>query len=117
MKKEIENTVPVISVSNVKRSVDFYRNTLGFSIDWGDPNKDKICSVSRDGHAIMLSECTDIGTPSCVWIGLESDQLFSDCIVKGVSVLQKPENHPWAYDMKIQDIDGNILWLGTDPKK
>jgi hypothetical protein len=35
----------------------------------------------------------------------------------GVTVLQEPENHPWAYDMKIQDFDGNVLWLGTEPKE
>ena len=65
----------------------------------------------------MLNEQGEIRTPSCVWIGLESDRLFCEYITKGVTVLQNPENHPCAYDMKIQDLDGNVLWLGTEPIK
>jgi len=64
----------------------------------------------------MLSEQTDIGKPSCVWIGLESDRLFWEFKNRGVSVLQEPTNRPWAYEMKVRDLDGNVLWLGTEPK-
>jgi hypothetical protein len=24
---------------------------------------------------------------------------------------------PWAYEMKFEDIDGNVLWLGSEPRK
>ena len=50
-----------------------------------------------------------------VWIGLEDDSLFETCTSRGVEVLQEPENHSWAYEMKLADIDGNVLWLGTGP--
>lgn len=116
MKPEVENTIPVIPVTDLKRSIQFYTVVLGFSLDWGGAEGDLICSVSRDGHGIMLSQQAEVRAPSCVWVGLESDRLFSEYAAKGVAILQKPENHPWAYDMKIQDPDGNILWLGTEPK-
>jgi catechol 2,3-dioxygenase-like lactoylglutathione lyase family enzyme len=115
--KEVENTIPVIGVKDLQRSIEFYTSVLGFVLDWGGADGETICSVSRDGHPIMLNEQGEILTPSCVWIGLQSDRLFSEYTSKGVTVLQDPENHPWAYDMKIQDLDGNVLWLGTEPIK
>jgi uncharacterized glyoxalase superfamily protein PhnB len=51
-----------------------------------------------------------------VWVGLESDTLFKEFLDKGVTVVSPPENKPWAYEMFIQDVDGNILWLGTTPR-
>jgi predicted lactoylglutathione lyase len=114
--KEVENTIPVIPVTNLKRSIEFYTEILGFKLDWGETDGD-ICSVSRDGAGIMLYREAEIRAPSIVWIGLETDRLFTEYTAKGVTVLKDPENHPWAYDMKIQDLDGNVLWLGTEPKK
>jgi predicted lactoylglutathione lyase len=115
--KEVENTIPIIPVRDLTRSIEYYTGVLGFALDWGGDDGDRICSVSRDRHCIMLCQQTEILAPSWVWIGLESDRLFSEYIAKGVTVLQDPRNHPWAYDMKIQDLDGNVLWLGTEPKR
>ena len=69
------------------------------------------------GIALSSMEQTSIGTPSCVWIGLRTDKLFLEFRNQGVPVIQEPENKPWAYEMKIQDPDGNILLLGTAPKQ
>ena len=113
---EVENTIPVIPVSDLHHSIEFYTGVLGFVLDWGGAEGEAICSVSRGGHCIMLRVEPEPLAPSCVWIGLESDRLFSEYADKGVTVLQEPENHPWAYDMKIQDPDGNVLWLGTAPR-
>lgn len=114
---QVENTIPVLPVKDVKRSRAFYVETLGFSVDWGDSDDSSICQVSRDGQPIMLMEDQSLGSPACVWVGLENDSLFQEYIGKGVTVLRQPENKPWAYQMFIQDIDGNILWLGTEPKR
>ena len=61
---------------------------------------------------------TDAGhAPVWVWIGLEDDSLFEDYKSRGVTVRQEPRNFSWAYEMKVEDIDGNILWLGTEPRE
>lgn len=113
---EVENTIPVLPVTDLRRSIQFYTRVLGFTLDWGGAADDGICSVSRDGHHIMLRQWVGTTTPSCVWIGLGSDLLFGEFRERGAIVVQEPENHPWGYDMKIQDPDGNILWLGTEPR-
>jgi len=114
--RQVECTIPVVFVRDLARSIAFYTETLGFKLDWGGPDK-IICSVSRDGHCIMLMKTEELCNPVWVWIGLEDDRLFQEFREKGVKVLQEPQNHPWAYEMKIEDPDENVLWLGTEPKK
>jgi catechol 2,3-dioxygenase-like lactoylglutathione lyase family enzyme len=112
----VENTIPLLAVSDVPASIQFYREVLGFKLDWGGQGDTlHIASVSRDGHAIMLQRGQPVA-PSCVWIG---GTLLLDLwkrIKSGsyVKIVQRPTNQPWALEMKIQDPDGNILWLGTD---
>jgi predicted lactoylglutathione lyase len=116
MSKQVENTIPVLPVKDLNRSKEFYVQKLGFQVDWGDSEDAAICQVSRDGHPIMLTEDRNVGSPACVWVGLESDKLFKEFMDKGVTVLSEPQNKPWAYEMLIQDVDGNTLWLGTEPR-
>ena len=113
--KEVENTIPVLPAKNVAASMAFYVARLGFVVDWGESEDAQICQVSRDGHPIALSQDDAIGSPGCVWIGLETDRVFREFKESGVTVLSEPQNKPWAYEMFIQDLDGNIL-LGTGPK-
>lgn len=110
--RHIECTIPILPVRNLERSTQYYTETLGFKLDW---NAGTIASVSRDRCAIMLSESGDEAARAWVWIGLESDALFHAYREKGVRVRQEPRNWSWAYEMKFEDIDGNVLWLGTEP--
>ncbi len=109
----VENTIPVLSVRDLPKSIRYYTETLEFELDWAG---DSIGSVSKDGHPIMLREAERVSA-SWIWIGLENDSLFDAYRSKGVKVAQEPRNHDWAYEMKFQDLDGNVLWLGTEPKK
>ncbi len=108
--KQIENTIPVLPVRDLKRSVEFFRQTLGFDLEWKTP---ELCSVARDGCSIMLRRSAD-DSRATVWIGLEDASLYATIAGSGATVLQPPSRQPWAYEMKIADPDGNTLWLGTD---
>ena len=114
MKPNVECTIPVLPVRNLSRSIAFYTETLRFKLDWGTLT---VCSVSRDGKPIMLRETSDEFAPAWVWIGLEDDSLFGEFMERGVEVVQPPKNYSWAYEMKFRDLDGNVIWLGTEPKQ
>ncbi|WP_422081397.1 VOC family protein [Ulvibacterium sp.] len=113
MKNKIENIIPVLPVKNLNRSVDYYVNILGFKEDWRGV---AVGSVSCDGCSIMLSELIKTSHPNWVWIGLQDATVFEELMNKGVKVIQEPMNHDWAYEMKFEDLDGNVLWLGTGPR-
>lgn len=112
----VECTIPVLPVRDLAASLRFYTETLGFQVDWGDDAGSLIASVSRDGQPIMLSQLQPWVAPAWVWIGLDDETLFDVYRSRGVTVLQEPRNYPWAYEMKFLDPDGNVLWLGTEPK-
>ena len=109
--RQIENTIPVLPVRDLDRSVEFFRRTLGFELQW---KTREVGSIARDGCSILL-QCSSNGSRATVWIGLEDDSLYAKLAESGVTVVQAPTRQPWAYEMKIADLDGNTLWLGADP--
>ena len=111
--QKVECTIPILPVKDLARSIRYYTETLGFNLEWSG---DIVASVSRDDHPIMLSQAMASSGPGWVWIGLEDDSLFDEYRSCGVEVYQDPRNEPWAYEMKFKDLDGNILWLGTEPR-
>jgi len=47
----------------------------------------------------------------------DADALFDEYRTKGAKVRHPPTNYSWAYEMQVEDLDGNILRLGSDPKR
>jgi predicted enzyme related to lactoylglutathione lyase len=112
----IENTIPIINVADLSTSLDFYRNTLGFSTDWeAEVDADKIAGISRDGCAIYLCEGSEGAKGSWLWIGVESADYFDQVIASGATIVQEATNYPWAYELRVQDPDGNVIRIGTGP--
>jgi len=109
-----EGVTPILRVQNLLASIDFYVQKLGFKLDW---QTRWFASVSRDRCHIFLSE-GDQGHPgSWVWIGVEdAEALFSEYRAKQVPVRHPPTNYEWAYEMQVEDLDGNILRMGSEPK-
>ena len=107
---------PILCVQKLPASIDYYVGILGFKLDWHEPGV--MASVSRDRCNLMLCE-GDQGNPgSWVWIGLgDVETLFAEYQKKGAKVRHPPTNYPWACEMQIEDPDGNVLRLGSDPKK
>jgi catechol 2,3-dioxygenase-like lactoylglutathione lyase family enzyme len=105
-----ENIIPVLPVRDLERSIEFFRQILGFELQWKSP---KVCSVGKESYSIMLRE-TDDGSKATVWIGLHDASLYPRIIDSGATIVQAPTKQPWAYEMRFADPDGNTLWLGTD---
>jgi predicted enzyme related to lactoylglutathione lyase len=109
-----EGVNPILRVQNLSASIDYYVHKLGFKIDWQSP---WMASVSRGRCHIFLSE-GDQGNPgSWVYIGVEdADALFNEYQTKGAKVRHPPTNYEWTYEMQIEDLDGNVLRFGSEPK-
>jgi catechol 2,3-dioxygenase-like lactoylglutathione lyase family enzyme len=111
-----EGVSPIFRVRDIKASLAYYVDVLGFKIDWG--NDTSLASVSRGSCHIMLCE-GDQGHPGTwVWIGVgDAGLLFEEYRAKGAKIRHRPTNYEWAYEMQVEDLDGNVLRLGSDTKK
>jgi len=108
--------IPVFRVNSVNAAIDYYTGILGFHLDWG--NGGFFASVSRDKSTIFLSE-GDQGHPGTwVWIGVnDAAALEAEFRAKGARIRHPPTNYPWAYEMQVEDLDGNVLRFGSDTLK
>lgn len=112
-KTVFEGSQPILRVGNLEASVDYYVNLLGFRLDF----RDAIASVSRDRCAFFLVD-GDQGNPGAwVWVGVDDvDSLHAEYVKSGAKIRQAPTNFPWACEMQVEDLDGNVLRLGSESK-
>ena len=107
---------PILRVGNLATSLRYYVDLLGFSIDWEYGGR--IASVSRDSCCLFLCE-GDQGNPGAwAWIGVgDADALHEELRAKGARIRHRPTNYPWALEMQVEDLDGNVLRLGSDSRE
>ena len=94
--------------------LNYYVKILGFEKYVETPN---LGIVERDGHQIHLMRSQEEQPAHRVWIGVEDISiLFNQYRKKGVKFFQEPTNFSWAYQMIVEDLDGNRLIFGSGPK-
>ncbi len=114
MSFRFQKPVPIFHVANVRASLDYYANALDFSLDW---DAGGMVSVSRDSCTIFLCEWDQGQRGTWTWIGVKDcEGLHQELVDRGARVRHPPTNYPWALEMQIEDLDGNVLRLGSAPK-
>lgn len=110
-----ENSQPILRVENMQASLRFYVDVLGFrNVHWGT---DEFTSVNRDRAGIYLCQGGQGRGAAWIWIGVDDvERLHEDLKARGVAIRMPPTNYPWALEMHLEDPDGNVLRLGSDPK-
>jgi uncharacterized glyoxalase superfamily protein PhnB len=111
---------PVLRVANVVASIDYYTRALAFHVNFKFPNENApfFASISRGRCDLFLSE-GDQGNPgSWVWIdGVDVEKVYEEFRASGARIRNPPTNYEWALEMQVEDLDGNVLRIGSDPKK
>ncbi len=107
---------PILCVADMAAAVRYYVEVLGFTqASWGDRN---FTCVTREGASIYLSSGGQGQAGAWVWIGVNDvEQLHDELLTKGALIRDEPLNYPWALEMRVEDLDGNVLRLGSAPKK
>jgi len=108
----------VFFVNDAERSLRFYTEQLGFSLDWD--SKDGVFQVSLFGFELILNQIGDRTRARAghgrVFIGLEDDQgepLRRHIAANGIQTLRVDWGRP---TLVIRDVDANELffWLFQD---
>lgn len=110
-----EGMTPILRVKDIPASIEYYVRVLGFKVDWQFPY---FASVSRGRCHIFLSQGDQGHVGGWVWIGVEdAAALFDEYRHAGAKIRHPPTNYAWAYEMQVEDIDGNVLRIGSEPKE
>ena len=109
----------VIAVPSLQRSTTYYRDVLGFNVQWEDVPGWRL--FTRDACIIMAGECPDalplseIGDHSYiayVQVG-EIDQLHEAWGERGVTFIKSLRDESWGMrEFGIKTIDGHRVMFG-----
>ena len=111
---EFEGRTPILPVRSLAASLEYYVRVLGFKVDWQTPY---FASVTRGRCGLFLCE-GDQGHPGTwVWIGVgDAGALCEEYRGTGAKIRHPPTNYEWTYEMQVEDLDGNVLRMGSEPK-
>jgi len=115
---------PVLMVHDIEASAAFYRDKLGFTLDflYGDPPNHAGVSRGEWTGSIVALQLSQVPpdreiTPSShlhIRVSTDLDELHATYAANGVEVIAPPENKPWGFrEFTIKDDNGHILIFGT----
>src|SRR5690349_5528551 len=97
---------PIFAVRALAPALAYYRDQLGFRVDWeyGDPPD--FASVTRSQTTIFL--CVGCqGTPGAGWLWVHArnvDELHRQLVARGAKVVMPPTDMPWgARELHVSD--------------
>lgn len=123
MNNEFPAAVPEIPVSDMNAALDYYKDKLGFSIDWGGADGG-IAGISKGHCRMFLTDGTfhaHFGNngPVLIWLNLASkaevDELHEIWRSSGAKILSPPESKPYKlHEFTLSDPDGNLFRVFYD---
>ena len=105
----IRQALPELPCNDIAAAVDFYRDVLGFRINY---QQHDLGVMDRDAITVLLIARTDQhkGIGSCEFYVSNVDALYQEFLAKGAHVLSPPVSHPWGLrDFRLIDLEGNRL--------
>jgi predicted enzyme related to lactoylglutathione lyase len=113
-----EQVTPILCVRDVRASLAYYMDKLGFTDCWSWDDPPTFGGARRDGFEIQF--CKDgqgsPGTWMSVWVD-DVDALHAELSERGADIRQPPTNFEWGVrEMNVADPDGHRLrfGMGTD---
>ena len=108
-----ENATPILRVSDFDVSLAYYRDVLGFGLQFRDG---RFCGIARGDASLMLSEGSQGCSATWVYLGVsDADALHEELLGRGARIRQPPTNYPWgSRELHVLDPDGHVLRFGAD---
>ena len=123
MNYEFPAAVPEIPVSNIDRAAIYYKDNLGFSIDWGGEDGG-IAGISRGSCRMFMTNTAfrqghGNAAPVVIWLNLSSKDEVNDLHERWrgseAKIVSAPESKPWGlHEFTAADLDGNMFRVFYD---
>jgi predicted enzyme related to lactoylglutathione lyase len=112
---QVQRAMPVLSVSDMARSLAFYRDTLGFALrTWGEPPTFVICQRGHTTLALAKADKPAVSDNWAVYIYVaDADALYEELVRHGARIEDPPTTQPYnCRDFVIDDPDGHMISFG-----
>jgi uncharacterized glyoxalase superfamily protein PhnB len=113
---------PTLAVRNMKQTIEFYKNSLGFKMGIAFPDVDKpeYADLSKDGMSLMFVPAENVGIGSGEELGVgvdiymqidgDIDEYYNELKNKGVEIVVDIKDEPYGIrDFTVEDTDGYKL--------
>ena len=113
---------PTLAVKNMKQTIEFYKDSLGFKIGMAFPDAENLeyADLSKDGMVIMFIPVENIGIGREEKLGVgvnlymqidgDIDEYYNELKGKGVKIAVAIKDEPYGIrDFSIEDINGYKL--------
>jgi catechol 2,3-dioxygenase-like lactoylglutathione lyase family enzyme len=108
---ELECPRPIFNVRDLKASQHYYRDALGFKVDWEHGEPPDFGAVSRSD--VILFMCQRCQSAPGAWLFTftrDVDRLHEEFTRRKAIIQMPPTNQPWGLrEMQVADPDGNVL--------
>ena len=119
MASRFRDSFPIFLVADVKRSVEFYRDRLGFELMYTFPSAEspQFASLAIEGGKLALGagdRAIDSGSAS-IWVYTDDvDASVAELRDAGVTVVTEPADQPWGERAAtVADPDGYAIHIGA----
>jgi uncharacterized glyoxalase superfamily protein PhnB len=113
---------PTLAVRNMKQTIEFYKNSLGFKMGMAFPDSDnpEYADLSKDGMVLMFipAENVGIGKEEKLGVGVniymqidgDIDEYYNELKNKGIKIVVDIKDEPYGIrDFTVEDLDGYKL--------
>lgn len=112
----VETTVPLLVVSDIERSMRFYRDGVGFSVErhWAPDGHVAWCWLSLGGASIMLQQAEPGDRPGAGGITLyllcaDADEVHAELVRRGTEAAAPEVAFYGMKQVHLRDPDGYAL--------
>ena len=118
---------PTLAVRDMKKTIDFYTNSLGFKLGMTFPSPDnpEYADLSKDGMVLMFLPTANIGIGSDEKLGVgvnlymqidgSIDEYYDEIRKLGVKIAVDIKDEPFGIrDFTVEDVDGYLLTFNKE---
>lgn len=118
---------PTLAVRDMKKTIDFYTNSLGFTLGMTFPSPDnpEYADLSKDGMVLMFLPIANVGigrdeklgTGVNLYLQIDGDinEYYDELKKRGVKIAIDIKDEPFGIrDFAVEDIDGYKLTFNQD---
>jgi uncharacterized glyoxalase superfamily protein PhnB len=113
----LTSCVPFLRVASAERALAFYRDRLGFTVEWTYPREAEVPNVvalRRDAVRLFVTEYRECAFGALAYCYVDDvDALARELAARGAAPHYGPVDQPWGTrELGVDDPDGNHLRFG-----